>query len=118
MRRHCLRVATDLLAETLTFARDTAMTAHTIVTVSPDGKDWREGIRISDATPSSNVLRVMHFPGYVDLSWQASFGETKLLRYRPDGFTYGQQGNFQLCVRNGMCAKVIVLSTGRLRVVI
>lgn len=118
-----LIVSVNNLVNALQYARDSAITLHThIIFCAKDhdacGTDWQNGQLIINGDDYT-VLRVLPaLPHDVQLSWRSSLGKSADLRWRPSGFTDGQQGSFFLySSASAEAAKIVVLRTGRLRVV-
>jgi type IV fimbrial biogenesis protein FimT len=110
--------------DALLFARDEAITLQTTVTFCPKNKDekcgfdWEKGQLILNSKkiirelPATPIIYHVYFSG--------TLGESTVLRWRADGFTRGQQGSFYFCdlkKHPAASAQIIILRTGRLRVV-
>lgn len=112
------------LTDALEYARDEAITKHMTVAFCPRnaddrcGSDWQQGQLIIDKK-NQRVLRVLpSMPKQYHLSWRSTLGDSADLEWRSDGFTRGQQGSFFICAAKGLSAQIIILRTGRLRIVI
>lgn len=116
----------DQLTDALTYARDQAITSHTTITLCPDqgdmqcGANWQGGLLIWDEKNQRVFRRLPAMPAMFYLKWKSTLNDSVLLRWRSDGFTRGQQGSFYICAQsdNAPSAQIIILRTGRLRVVI
>jgi len=52
----------------------------------------------------------------IKIRFRASFARDDELTFLPNGFTEGQQGHFELCLKNTQrCQKIVVLSSGVVR---
>ncbi len=117
-----LSALVNQFTDALEYARDTAITAHTTVTLCAKGNNdhcgfhWQNGQLILNEK-TQHVLRVLSaMPNQYQLLWRSTLGDSDALRWRSDGFTRGQQGSFYICGKK-LSAQIIVLRTGRLRVV-
>jgi type IV fimbrial biogenesis protein FimT len=107
--------------DALNYARDEAITKDMTITLCPKnaenncGSDWQQGQLILDK--DKHVLRILpSMPKQYHLSWRSTLGDSNHLQWRSDGFTRGQQGSFFICATKGRSARLIILRTGRLRV--
>lgn len=111
----------------LHFARVTAMTSHTTITLcardskNTCGSNWQAGQLVLDEN-NQHVFRVLSaVPNGYELTWKSTLGQSDALRWRANGFTRGQQGSFLLCSdqqHDNLSAQIIILRTGRVRSVI
>lgn len=107
----------------LEFARFTAMTSQHTITLcarglNQCGSDWQQGLIILDEKKQSILRYIDALPGAYQLQWKSTLGETDALRFRPNGFTRGQQGSFLICNKSrppALSARIVILRTGRLR---
>lgn len=121
-----LSMLVDQFTDALEYARDAAITTQSTVAFCPRNKDetcgsnWQNGQLIVDEKNQS-VLRVLSaIPNQYHLYWRSTLGDSSELRWRATGFTRGQQGSFFICAdqsHHAMSAQLIILRTGRLRVV-
>jgi len=118
-----LSTLVNTLTDALEYARDEAITLDTTITLCPKnaegscGSNWQQGQLIIDKE-NQRVLRVLHaMPKQYQLLWKSTLGDSSHLQWRSDGFTRGQQGSFFICATKGPSAQIIILRTGRLRVV-
>ncbi len=117
IKKYRLTIAVNTVVDALAFARHSAIILHADIVFSPLGSSWESGQQIVDSV-HSRVLRVLpKLPDSLRMRWRGSFGNDESLRYRPDGFTDGQQGNFEICLSQTVCAHIIVIESGRVRVV-
>lgn len=109
------------IVSALQYARLTAMTTQTIITFCPQGlqntcgSQWQHGQLILDEK-NQQVFRVLSpLPPHYQLIWKSTLGESDALRWRSNGFTFGQQGSFFICTPHAESAQIIILRTGRIR---
>lgn len=127
IHRHQLSALVDQLTDAIIYAHAMAIASHATVTICPDGNnthcgtDWQRGQLIVDEK-NHHVFRVLPpIPKTYHLCWRSTLGDVARLRFRADGFTRGQQGSFYFCARSKTLtssAKIILLRTGRLRILI
>lgn len=111
---------------TLDFARESAITSHREVEVCPVGEKeacgtlWEAGLQVRDLEKKT-VLRVTDsVPERFSVSWRPTLAEKLFLRFNSEGFvSNGAQGSFYICAkeRKDASARIILLRTGRLRLV-
>ena len=126
VNKNQLNTLVEKLSDALEYARDEAITSQSTISFCPKnedetcGSDWQNGQLILDEK-NKQVLRVLPpTPNQYHLTWCSTLGDSSELRWRSDGFTRGQQGSFFICERKAhqkLSAQIIVLRTGRLRVV-
>lgn len=105
----------------LLFARSEAITLQTRVSVLPNQSDWQSGMRMINQN-SHTLIRVFSFASnQYQIDFRGTLGKSSELVWRSDGMTAGQQGSFFFCNKQDSqkkSAQIILLRTGRLRVVI
>src|SRR3990167_3099997 len=121
-----LSTLVNQFTDALEYARDAAITTQSTVAFCPRNKDetcgsnWQNGQLIVDEK-NKNVLRELPtMPSQYRLYWRSTLGDSSELRWRATGFTRGQQGSFLICAdqsHHAVSAQIIILRTGRLRVV-
>ncbi len=130
--RHQSRIVVNEVAGNFNFARLSAITTGSTVTVCPRskndtecGKNWTRGtMSFTDLNangklePEEKVLRVTKIlPKDSNAKW-VSFGSNNYIRFRNDGTTVNQNGSFTYCPpdNNPIYAnQIIVNRSGRLR---
>lgn len=107
------------LSDTLEFARDSAMALQTTIIVEPQKADWSRGIVIAVKCNQRKLREMPAINSNFKLRWRSTLDESNDLQFRRNGFTRGQQGNFriQLIANPAIFVKLIILRTGRVRVV-
>jgi type IV fimbrial biogenesis protein FimT len=121
-----LNALVDQLTDALVYARDQAITSHTTITLCPNqadahcGVNWEGELIIWDEKNQRVFRRLPAIPAMFYLKWKSTLNDSARLRWRSDGFTRGQQGSFYICAQSddAPSAQIIILRTGRLRVVI
>lgn len=116
---HQLLSLVNRLKDAIEYARNSAMTLQTTTAFCPKNGDWQRGQRIVDEQTLDELREFPPMPSHYQLSWRSTLGESTNLRFRSNGFTRGQQGSFFINDRDQptMSAQLIILRTGRLRVV-
>ena len=121
VNKNQLSVLVNQLTDALDFARDSAITTHQTMTLCAQetenscGTNWEKGQLILDQ--QHKTVRILPAPPMnFNFDWRSTLGESDKLRWRSDGFTEGQQGSFFIRGQ-GQSAQIIVLRTGRWRVV-
>lgn len=116
-------VSINNLAQTLNYARSTAILTNEklIVCPSSDGKscnstDWSQQQIVMN---ENNELRRLFAAMDADehLIWNSSLGKDQRIEWLPGGSTNGQRGSFYYCPKNGMlnyARKLVLLNTGRM----
>lgn len=116
-----LTTLVNQIVSALQYARSTAMTEQTTITFCPQGlqntcgSTWQNGQLILDEK-TQQVFRVLSpLSPHYRLIWKSTLGESDALRWRSNGFTFGQQGSFFICKSHAESAQIIILRTGRIR---
>lgn len=121
LSRHQLQDQVGQCVAALLFARSEAISLQTRVVVLPNQSNWKNGMRIVNQNRNS-LIRVFHFTSDAyEIDFRGTLGESSQLVWRSDGMTAGQQGSFFFCNKQDpqkKSAQIILLRTGRLRVVI
>lgn len=126
IRRNQLYFLIETITSNLAFAQNEAISLHTTIAFCPKGEkgtcgfDWSQGQLIVNARDNTVLRELPTLPQRFQLDWKSSLGKSSELLWRDDGFTDGQQGSFYVCDQSdhfGQSAQIIVLRTGRLRVV-
>lgn len=127
IRKNQLSTLVDQLTDAMEYARDAAITLQTTITFCPKNNDeqcgshWQQGQLIIDERNQHRLRELPAIPNQYHLYWRSTLGDSGSLRWRSDGFTRGQQGSFLICApahHLGVSAQIIILRTGRLRVLI
>lgn len=112
------------IVSALQFARFTAMTSQRTITFCARGIDnqcgsnWQRGQIIVDEKKKTALRYVDALSSRYQLRWKSTLGESDALRFRANGFTWGQQGSFLICNKTkspAPSARIVILRTGRLR---
>lgn len=118
-----LTVLVNQVKGALRYARYAAITMNANVrlcakdTDNTCGVNWQEGLLVLN-DDNQAVLRIFSaMPAGFQGVWRSTLGDSSDLRWRPTGFTRGQQGSFFICAQNkaALSAKIVILRTGRLR---
>lgn len=116
-------VLVDRVTTALTFARDSAITQHATIMLCAKnnahqcGSDWQNGQLIINRDTQKIIRELPKLSNNYRLYWRSTLDDSTALVWRPDGFTRGQQGSFFICGKS-ISAQIIILRTGRWRVVI
>lgn len=122
-KNQLVSVVNDLV-NGLNFARLSAMTSQSTITVcarsrtNQCGSQWSQGQLIINDSQHRLIQQYKALPKTYQLIWRSSLGQSDVLRFRPNGFTNGQQGSFLICPRlnsHAMSARIVILRTGRVR---
>ena len=125
LKRSQLVSITNHIVHAIRYARTAAIQQQSVITFCGSSTDkkcdgrWQAGQIILN-NKSGKVLRKFgSIPQRYQLIWRSSFGRNDYLQLTPDGFTNGQQGRFILKNKqdNSVVAQVVVLRSGRVRVV-
>lgn len=127
VRKNQIKTLVDQFTDALEYARDSAITLDSTIVFCPDhgdgacGSHWTAG-QLMMNEKNQKVLRILPaMPNPYHLYWRSTLGDSSKLRWRANGFTRGQQGSFLICSsqqHHAKSAQIIILRTGRLRVVI
>ncbi len=130
--RHQSRIVVNEIAGNFNFARLSAVTTGSTVTVCPRsnndkecGKDWTKGTMSFTDKNTNGVLDEMEMvlrvtkvlPKNSAAKW-VSFGSNNYIRFRNDGTTVNQNGSFTYCPPDkdpAYANQIIVNRSGRLR---
>lgn len=114
-----LNATVNQLSDTLEFARDCAIALQTTIVFEPKNANWDQGQLIVVKNNQRELRELPAINKNFQLSWRSTLGESKNLQFRRNGFTRGQQGSFllQLISNPTVSAQLIILRTGRIRVV-
>lgn len=126
IRRNQLYFLIQTISANLMFAQNEAVSLHANIVFCPRGENdtcgdnWDRGQLILNEDDNKVLRELPNLPPQFHLSWKSSLGKSTALLWRNNGFTNGQQGSFDVCEQSGhadQSAQIIVLRTGRLRVV-
>lgn len=101
--------STSAWINTLRAARYLAIKTQETVTLH-----WQPQIYIEQKNQAPR--EISSISPQVNIQFHAGFFRDDKLTFLPDGFSQGQQGHFDLCLRNTQkCRKIVILSSGAVR---
>ena len=106
-------------ADALNYAENAAIASQSTIVFGPKNANWQRGQVIFEKHTSRLLLALPPIPTEYRLIWASTLGESQSLQFRSNGFTRGQQGSFfiRLVAHKHISARLIILRTGRVRVV-
>lgn len=101
--------STTAWMNTIRAARYLAIKTHEAVTLH-----WQPQIYIEQK--NQTPWRISSISSQINIQFHAGFFRDNKLTFLPDGFSQGQQGHFDLCLKStNACQKIIILSSGVVR---
>jgi type IV fimbrial biogenesis protein FimT len=121
--KHDTKIWVKQLRSMLKYARITALSHSTPVTIASVNNDWCVGIavfkdpsKIGALTKQENLLRMANNPKHkaCTIRW-SSFPNRRYLRFLPSGMTDYQNGSFRIYSDGKLMSKLVVSQAGRVR---